>query len=438
LSYFRDMSFRPHFDFVEELRWRGLLHDTMPGTRELLNSEQVSGYCGFDPSADSLHIGNLVPITLLVLLQKAGHKPIALVGGATGMVGDPSGKSDERKLLGVAQIEHNLNGQKQQLMKLLDFENGENKAEMVNNYDWFGKFGFLEFIRDVGKHITVNYMMGKDSVKNRLEGGGMSFTEFSYQLVQGYDFYYLFTQKGCKLQLGGSDQWGNITTGTELIRRKTGSEAFAITAHLITKSDGTKFGKSEDGNVWLDRGKTSPYRFYQFWLNVADEDAIRFIKIYSLKSRGEIEKLIAEHTGKEHLRILQKALAQEMTERVHSANDLALSVKATHVFFGAGTREDLTALDAETLQSSLEGMEKFTLEASVLAGGIPILDLLAQHTHIFPSKGEARKMIQAQAVSVNKEKFTDINGNIDSKSLLHEKYLLVQKGKKNYFVIEAV
>ncbi|MBM3399882.1 MAG: tyrosine--tRNA ligase [Bacteroidetes bacterium] len=432
------MSFRPHFDFVEELRWRGLLHDTMPGTRELLNSEQVSGYCGFDPSADSLHIGNLVPITLLVLLQKAGHKPIALVGGATGMVGDPSGKSDERKLLGVAQIEHNLNGQKQQLMKLLDFENGENKAEMVNNYDWFGKFGFLEFIRDVGKHITVNYMMGKDSVKNRLEGGGMSFTEFSYQLVQGYDFYYLFTQKGCKLQLGGSDQWGNITTGTELIRRKTGSEAFAITAHLITKSDGTKFGKSEDGNVWLDRGKTSPYRFYQFWLNVADEDAIRFIKIYSLKSRGEIEKLIAEHTGKEHLRILQKALAQEMTERVHSANDLALSVKATHVFFGAGTREDLTALDAETLQSSLEGMEKFTLEASVLAGGIPILDLLAQHTHIFPSKGEARKMIQAQAVSVNKEKFTDINGNIDSKSLLHEKYLLVQKGKKNYFVIEAV
>jgi len=432
------MSFRPHFDFVEELRWRGLLHDTMPGTRELLNSEQVSGYCGFDPSADSLHIGNLVPITLLVLLQKAGHKPIALVGGATGMVGDPSGKSDERKLLGVAQIEHNLNGQKQQLMKLLDFENGENKAEMVNNYDWFGKFGFLEFIRDVGKHITVNYMMGKDSVKNRLEGGGMSFTEFSYQLVQGYDFYYLFTQKGCKLQLGGSDQWGNITTGTELIRRKTGSEAFAITAHLITKSDGTKFGKSEDGNVWLDRGKTSPYRFYQFWLNVADEDAVRFIKIYSLKSRGEIEKLIAEHTGKEHLRILQKALAQEMTERVHSANDLALSVKATHVFFGAGTREDLTALDAETLQSSLEGMEKFTLEASVLAGGIPILDLLAQHTHIFPSKGEARKMIQAQAVSVNKEKFTDINGNIDSKSLLHEKYLLVQKGKKNYFVIEAV
>lgn len=432
------MSFRPHFDFVEELRWRGLLHDTMPGTQDLLNSERVSGYCGFDPTADSLHIGNLVPITLLILLQKAGHKPIALVGGATGMVGDPSGKSDERKLLDVAQIEHNLNGQKQQLMKFLDFENGENCAEMVNNYDWFGKFGFLEFIRDVGKHITVNYMIGKDSVKNRLEGGGMSFTEFSYQLVQGYDFYHLYTQKGCKLQVGGSDQWGNITTGTELIRRKTGGEAFAITAPLITKSDGTKFGKSEGGNVWLDRKKTSPYRFYQFWLNVADEDAIRFIKIYSLKSRAEIENLITEHTGQEHLRTLQKALAEEMTVRVHSATDLALSVKATHVFFGGGTREDLMALDAETLQSSLEGMEKFAVEAALLSGGIPILDLLAQHTQIFPSKGEARKMIQAQAVSVNKEKFTDINGNIDSNSLLHGKYLLVQKGKKNYFVIEAV
>jgi tyrosyl-tRNA synthetase len=432
------MSFRPHFDFVEELRWRGLLHDTMPGTQELLNSEQVTGYCGFDPTADSLHIGNLVPITLLILLQKAGHKPIALVGGATGMVGDPSGKSDERKLLDIAQIEHNLNGQKQQLMKFLDFEKGENCAEMVNNYEWFAQFGFLEFIRDVGKHITVNYMMGKDSVKNRLEGGGMSFTEFSYQLVQGYDFYHLYTQKGCKLQLGGSDQWGNITTGTELIRRKTGGEAFAITAPLITKSDGTKFGKSEGGNVWLDRKKTSPYRFYQFWLNVADEDAIRFIKIYSLKSRAEIENLITEHTGQEHLRTLQKALAEEMTERVHSATDLALSVKATHVFFGGGTSEDLMALDAEILQSSLEGMEKFTVEAALLSGGIPILDLLAQHTQIFPSKGEARKMIQAQAVSVNKEKFTDINGNIDSNSLLHGKYLLVQKGKKNYFVIEAV
>jgi tyrosyl-tRNA synthetase len=432
------MSFRPHFDFVEELRWRGLLHDTMPGTQELLNSERVSGYCGFDPTADSLHIGNLVPITLLILLQKAGHKPIALVGGATGMVGDPSGKSDERKLLDVSQIEHNLNCQKQQLMKFLDFENVENRAEMVNNYDWFGKFGFLEFIRDVGKHITVNYMMGKDSVKNRLEGGGMSFTEFSYQLVQGYDFYHLYTQRGCKLQLGGSDQWGNITTGTELIRRKTGGEAFAITAPLITKSDGTKFGKSEGGNIWLDRNKTSPYRFYQFWLNVADEDAVRFIKIYSLKSRSEIEKLIAEHSGQEHLRILQKALAEEMTERVHSAEELALSIKATYVFFGGGSSEDLSSLDTETLQSSLEGMEKFTIKTADLSGGIQVLDLLAQYTQIFPSKGEARKMIQAQAVSINKEKYTDINGTIDSSFLLHGKYLLVQKGKKNYFVVEVV
>jgi tyrosyl-tRNA synthetase len=432
------MSFRPHFDFVEELRWRGLLHDAMPGTQDLLNSEQVSGYCGFDPTADSLHIGNMVPITLLILLQKAGHKPIALVGGATGMVGDPSGKSDERKLLDLDQIEHNLNCQKQQLMKFLDFEQGENRAEMVNNYDWFSKFGFLEFIRDVGKHITVNYMMGKDSVRNRLEGGGMSFTEFSYQLVQGYDFFHLFTQKGCKLQLGGSDQWGNITTGTELIRRKTGGEAFAITAPLITKSDGTKFGKSEGGNVWLDRNKTSPYRFYQFWLNVADEDAIRFIKIYSLKSRSEIEKLISDHTGQEHLRLLQKALAEEMTQRVHSSEDLALSIKATHVFFGGGTREDLLALDAETLSSSLDGMEKFTVECTLLSDGVSVLDLLSQHTQIFPSKGEARKMMQAQAVSINKEKYTDINGSVDSSFLLHGKYLLIQKGKKNYFVIEVV
>jgi tyrosyl-tRNA synthetase len=354
------------------------------------------------------------------------------------MVGDPSGKSDERKLMDLTQIEHNLTCQKQQLMKFLDFENGENRAEMVNNHDWFGKFGFLEFIRDVGKHITVNYMMGKDSVRNRLEGGGMSFTEFSYQLVQGYDFYHLFTQKSCKLQLGGSDQWGNITTGTELIRRKTGGEAFAITAPLITKSDGTKFGKSEGGNVWLDRNKTSPYRFYQFWLNVADEDAVRFIKIYSMKSRNEIEKLISEHEGKEHLRTLQKALAEEMTERVHSAEDLSLSIRATHVFFGGGTREDLLALDAETLNISLDGMEKFTVDSNLIAEGVSVLDLLSQHTQIFPSKGEARKMMQAQAVSVNKEKFTDINGSIDSSYLLHGKYLLIQKGKKNYFVIEAV
>jgi tyrosyl-tRNA synthetase len=334
------MSFKPNFNFVEELRWRGLLHDIMPETENLLNTEQVTGYCGFDPTADSLHIGNLVPITLLIHFQRAGHKPIALVGGATGMVGDPSGKSDERKLLDAETITQNLEGQKKQLMRFLNFETGSNKAEMVNNYDWFGKFGFLDFIRDVGKHITVNYMMGKDSVKNRLESGGMSFTEFTYQLVQGYDFLHLYNHYNCKLQLGGSDQWGNITTGTELIRRKTGGEAFAITAPLITKSDGTKFGKSEGGNIWLDPAKTSPYRFYQFWLNVADQDAVKFIKIYSLKGKEEIESLIENHSGNEHLRNLQKELAAELTTRVHSVNDLNNAVKATHIFFGNGNKED--------------------------------------------------------------------------------------------------
>ena len=431
------MAFTPKFDFVEELRWRGLLHDSMPGTQELLNSEQVSGYCGFDPTADSLHIGNLVPIALLIHLQRAGHKPVALVGGATGMVGDPSGKSDERKLLSQEQLTKNLEGQKKQLKQFLDFDHGDNRAEMVNNYDWFAQFGFLDFIRDVGKHITVNYMMGKDSVKNRLESGGMSFTEFTYQLVQGYDFYHLYTSMGCKLQLGGSDQWGNITTGTELIRRKAGGEAYAITAPLITKSDGTKFGKSEGGNIWLDRNKTSPYHFYQFWLNVADDDAIRFIKIYSLKSRADIEALIHSHTGQEHLRTTQKELAAEMTIRVHSEEDLAQAVKATHVFFGAGTQEDLMGLDEPSLSSSLEGMEKFSVSREELSGGIPVLDLLAQHTAIFPSKGEARKMMQAQAISINKMKFTDINGLVDAGMLLHNRYLVVQKGKKNYFVVDV-
>jgi tyrosyl-tRNA synthetase len=378
-----------------------------------------------------------VPIALLIHLQRAGHKPVALVGGATGMVGDPSGKSDERKLLNQEQLTKNLEGQKKQLKQFLDFDHGDNRAEMVNNYDWFAQFGFLDFIRDVGKHITVNYMMGKDSVKNRLESGGMSFTEFTYQLVQGYDFYHLYTSMGCKLQLGGSDQWGNITTGTELIRRKAGGEAYAITAPLITKSDGTKFGKSEGGNIWLDRNKTSPYHFYQFWLNVADDDAIRFIKIYSLKSRADIEALIHSHTGQEHLRTIQKELAAEMTIRVHSEEDLAQAVKATHVFFGAGTQEDLMGLDEPSLSSSLEGMEKFSVSREELSGGIPVLDLLAQHTAIFPSKGEARKMMQAQAISINKMKFTDINGLVDAGMLLHNRYLVVQKGKKNYFVVDV-
>ena len=432
------MSFKPNFNFVEELRWRGLLHDIMPETEELLQKEQVTGYCGFDPTADSLHIGNLVPITLLIHFQRAGHKPIALVGGATGMVGDPSGKSDERKLLDAETINKNLEGQKKQLMQFLNFDEGSNKAEMVNNYDWFAKFGFLEFIRDVGKHITVNYMMGKDSVKNRLESGGMSFTEFTYQLVQGYDFLHLYNHYGCKLQLGGSDQWGNITTGTELVRRKAGGEAFAITAPLVTKSDGSKFGKSEGGNIWLDRNKTSPYRFYQFWLNVADEDAVKFIKIYSLKSKAEIEALIESHSGNEHLRNLQKELAAELTGRVHSAEDLENAIKATHIFFGKGTREELLNLNESVLVSGLEGLEKFSVGSDLLKSGIPILDLLAQHSTIFPSKGEARKMIQANGLSLNKEKYTNHDGQVSTDDLLHGKYLLVQKGKKNYFVIEAV
>ncbi len=432
------MSFQPHFDFVEELRWRGLLHDAMPGTQEMLNTEQVTGYVGFDPTADSLHIGNLVPIMQLVHFQRAGHKPIALVGGATGMVGDPSGKSDERKLLDIATIDHNIACQKKQLQKFIDFGDTGNQAKMVNNYDWFKNWSFLDFIRDVGKHITVSYMMGKDSVKNRLESGGLSFTEFSYQLVQGYDFLHLYKNEGCKLQMGGSDQWGNITTGTELIRRMAGGEGYALTAPLITKADGTKFGKSEGGNVWLDPAKTSPYKFYQFWLNVADEDAIRFIKIYSLKGKAEIEQLIANHTGQEHLRSLQKGLAAEMTVRVHSEADLAMALKATQIFFGNGSADDLKALDEATLAAASEGMERFEVSRETLQNGIHVMDLLATHTQIFPSKSEARKMLQANGFAFNKDKYTDVDGAINTDLLMHNRYLIAQKGKKQYFLIEAV
>ena len=432
------MSFQPHFDFVEELRWRGLLHDAMPGTQEMLNTEQVTGYVGFDPTADSLHIGNLVPIMQLVHFQRAGHKPIALVGGATGMVGDPSGKSDERKLLDIATIDHNIACQKKQLQKFIDFGDTGNQAKMVNNYDWFKNWSFLDFIRDVGKHITVSYMMGKDSVRNRLEAGGISFTEFSYQLVQGYDFMHLYKHEGCKLQMGGSDQWGNITTGTELIRRMAGGEGFALTAPLITKSDGTKLGKSEGGNVWLDPTKTSPYKFYQFWLNVADEDAIRFIKIYSLKGKAEIEQLIANHTGQEHLRSLQKELAAEMTVRVHSEADLAMALKATQIFFGNGSADDLKALDEATLAAASEGMERFEVSREALQTGIHVMDLLATHTQIFPSKSEARKMLQANGFAFNKDKYTDVDGAINTDLLMHNRYLIAQKGKKQYFLIEAV
>lgn len=432
------MAFKPNFDYAEELKWRGLLHDMMPGTDTLLNAEMVTGYAGFDPTADSLHIGNMVPITMLIHLQRAGHKPVALVGGATGMVGDPSGKNDERKLMDLEVLNHNLDCQKKQLMRFLDFENGANKAEMVNNFDWFSKFGFLEFIRDVGKYITVNYMMSKDSVRNRLESGGLSFTEFTYQLVQGYDFLHLYENLGCKLQVGGSDQWGNITTGTELIRRKAGGEAYALTAPLITKADGTKFGKSEGGNVWLDAARTSPYRFYQFWLNVSDEDAMRFFKIYSLKNKEDIVGIINSAAGQEHLRLVQKELAAEMTERCHSRADLDNAVKATSIFFGGGTSQDLISLDLAVLESSLEGMETFKVSRDSISAGIPVLDLMAEQTQIFPSKGEARKMIQAGGFSVNKEKFSDINGTVNADALLHGKYIVAQKGKKNYFVIEAV
>jgi tyrosyl-tRNA synthetase len=404
----------------------------------MLNTEQVTGYVGFDPTADSLHIGNLVPIMQLVHFQRAGHIPMALVGGATGMVGDPSGKSDERKLLDLATIEHNISCQKKQLEKFIEFGEGGNKAKMVNNYDWFKNWSFLDFIRDVGKHITVSYMMGKDSVRNRLEAGGISFTEFSYQLVQGYDFMHLYKHEGCKLQMGGSDQWGNITTGTELIRRMAGGEGFALTAPLITKSDGTKFGKSEGGNVWLDPTKTSPYKFYQFWLNVADEDAIRFIKIYSLKGKAEIEQLIANHTGQEHLRSLQKELAAEMTVRVHSEADLAMALKATQIFFGNGSADDLKALDEATLAAASEGMERFEVSREALQTGIHVMDLLATHTQIFPSKSEARKMLQANGFAFNKDKYTDVDGAINTDLLMHNRYLIAQKGKKQYFLIEAV
>jgi tyrosyl-tRNA synthetase len=430
------MGFKQNYNFIEELKWRGLLHDSMPGTEEQLAKEMTSAYIGFDPTADSLHIGNMVPITLLILLQKAGHKPYVLVGGATGMVGDPSGKSAERNLLDDETLQHNIEGQKAQLMRFLDFENGENKAELVNNYDWFKNISFLDFIRDVGKHISVSYMMAKDSVKNRMEASGISFTEFTYQLVQGYDFYHLYTHKNCKIQMGGSDQWGNITTGTELIRRKASGQAFAITAPLVTKSDGTKFGKSEGGNVWLDPEKTSPYAFYQFWLNVADEDAEKFIKIYSLKSRDEIEGIINSHKGQEYKRELQKALAEEMTIRVHSGHDLQQAIKATEVFFG-GNEEDLRTLDLRTMDGAFADLETFAISSKELVAGIPVLDLLTQNAAIFSSKGEAKKMIAANGFSINKAKYTDTEGLIDSEMLLHNRYMLLQKGKKNYYVISV-
>ena len=423
---------------VQELRWRGMIQDIMPGTEELFEKEMVSGYIGFDPTSDSLHIGSLVPILLLVHLQKAGHKPFALLGGATGMVGDPSGKSEERNLLSEETLAFNIAGVKIQLSHFLDFNSGaKNAAELVNNYDWFKNFNFLDFIRDVGKHITVNYMMAKDSVKKRIEGDtGMSFTEFTYQLVQGYDFYWLFQNKNCKLQMGGSDQWGNITTGTELIRRKTGGEAFAFTCPLITKADGGKFGKTEKGNVWLDAKKTSPYQFYQFWLNASDEDAIKWIKIFTLLDPATIDDLIAEHANAPQLRTLQKALASELTKLVHSEADLNFAISATEILFGNATTEVLQSLNEEQLLQVMEGVPTVNITLAQLNEGYDLVSLVAD-TQIFPSKGEARKMWQAGGLSINKEKISTEFTTVTTAQLLQGKYLLLQKGKKNYYLVIA-
>ena len=418
-------------NFIEELKWRGMIHDIMPGTEEQFAKETTSAYIGFDPTSDSLHIGSLVQIMILVHLQRCGHKPFALVGGATGMVGDPSGKSKERNLLDEETLNHNLSSVQKQLEQFLDFDCGENSAEVVNNFDWFNEFSFLDFIRDVGKHISVNYMMAKDSVKSRLETG-ISFTEFSYQLVQAYDFYWLWKNKNCKVQLGGSDQWGNIVSGTELIRRKGEGKAFAVTTPLIQKADGGKFGKTESGNIWLDKSKTSPYKFYQFWLNSSDEDAKNYIKIFTLKFEEEIRKLIEEHDENPHLRLLQKSIAEEVTTRVHSKEDLEMGIKASGILFGTSTAEDLKSLDEDTFLSVFEGVPQFEINKSDLNAGI--LDVLAEKTQVFASKGEARRMIQSNAVSINKEKITE-DFQLSEKDLLNGKYILAQKGKKNYFLI---
>lgn len=423
-------------NFVEELRWRGMLHDIMPGTEEELNKQMTLGYIGFDPTADSLHVGHLTQIMTLIHFQRAGHKPFALVGGATGMVGDPSGKSAERNLLSEQVLNHNVKCLENQLKKFLDFNTGANSAEMVNNYDWFKNFTFLDFIRDVGKHLTVNYMMAKDSVKKRLEGEtGMSFTEFSYQLVQGYDFYYLWKEKNCQVQMGGSDQWGNIVTGTELIRRKAGGNAFAITTQLIKKADGTKFGKTESGAVWLDPAKTSPYKFYQFWLNTTDADAKSWIRIFTLKSKEQIEELEREHDHAPHLRTLQKALAEEITIRSHSSEALETALKTSEFLFGNGSLEFINSLSDEEVIEVFDGLPQFMISVKELSQGINLTDLLAEKTQVFPSKGEARKMISGGGVSINKEKVADPAQVITMDNLIRGKFLVAQKGKKNYYLI---
>ena len=428
-------------NFIEELQWRGMIHTIMPGTEEQLAKEMTSAYVGIDPTADSLHIGHLVSVMMLKHFQRAGHKPIALVGGATGMIGDPSGKSAERNLLDEEALRHNQDCIQAQLAKFLDFtSNKPNAAEMVNNYDWMKGYTFLNFIRDIGKHITVNYMMAKESVKKRLSSEsnvGMSFTEFSYQLLQGYDFLHLYEEKNCKLQMGGSDQWGNITTGTELIRRKTGGEAFALVCPLITKADGGKFGKTESGNVWLDRRYTSPYKFYQFWLNVSDTDAEKYIKIFTAIEKDEIDNLIAEHTVAPHLRVLQKRLAQEVTVMVHSEEDYQAAEEASNILFGNSTSQALKKLDEETLLAVFDGVPQFTISKELLATGVKAIDLLTETAAVFPSKGEMRKLVQSGGVSINKEKLENQDELLDSSKLLNHKYLLVQKGKKNYYLLTA-
>lgn len=431
-------------DFVEELTWRGMIHQMMPGTDEMLKQGMATAYLGIDPTADSLHIGHLCGVMMLRHFQRCGHKPLALVGGATGMIGDPSGKSQERNLLDEATLAHNVACIKAQLSRFLDFDSdAENKAELVNNYDWMKNYSFLDFAREIGKCITVNYMMAKDSVKRRLNGeaqDGMSFTEFTYQLLQGYDFLHLYQEKNCRLQLGGSDQWGNITTGTELIRRKLGNdnEAFALTCPLITKADGKKFGKTEKGNIWLDRTRTSPYQFYQFWLNVADEDAERYIKIFTSLTREEVESIIEEHKQDPGRRVLQRRLAEEVTVMVHSREDLDLAVEASNILFGKATKESLTRLDEQTLLDVFSGVPQFEVSRSLFEGeGVKAVDLVAEHAKCFPSKGEMRKLTQGGGVSINKEKLAAFDQPITTADLLDGKYLLVQQGKKKYFLIIA-
>lgn len=425
-------------NFVEELRWRGMLHDMMPGTEEmLLKDSPVKGYIGFDPTADSLHVGHLMQVMTLIHFQKAGHKPYALVGGATGMVGDPSGKSAERNLLNEETLRHNQEGMRAQLEKLLDFNCGENSAVLVNNYDWFKQFSFLDFIRDVGKHITVNYMMAKDSVKKRLEGdNGMSFTEFTYQLVQGYDFYHLWKEEGIHIQMGGSDQWGNIVTGTELIRRKEGGEAYAMTTHLIKKSDGTKFGKTEDGAIWLDPAKTSPYRFYQFWLNASDADVKSWIRIFSLMGKDEIETIEKEHDAAPNQRALQKALAKDITVRIHGEQAYETAVEASQILFGNATSDALKKLSEDDFLNVFSGVPQQKIPMRELSAGINAIELFSEKSGFLKSKGEAKRAFEEKSLSLNKEKLEG-GSTVDASSLINGKYLLLQRGKKNYYLLVA-